>query len=225
MPDLSVSHLRCEYLVDPLGIDERVPRLSWQLESDRRGARQTAYRVRVASTAEKLAAGAGDRWDSGRVASNQTTHLNYSGRPLRSRDTSHWTVEVWDETGAVAKSAPALWTMGLLEKSDWTARWITHDPEIIRRDPQAVAPTLTECGTPAVFRREFELGAAAKRATLYATARGIFELELGGKRVGQDLFAPEWTDYHKRIQYRAYDVTALLASGKNTLIATLGDGW
>lgn len=220
-----VVRLRCEYLVDPLGIDELSPRLSWELVTDRRGARQTHYRLLVASSPERLARGEGDRWDSGRVTSNETTHVAYAGTPLNSRDVCHWQVEVTDETGAITRSAPALWTMGLLEESDWTARWLATDPEILRRDPQAVTPTLTEPGTPGIFRREFTLSSAPVRATIYATARGVLDLKLGGRRIGQDLFAPEWTDYDKRIHYRTYDVTALLAVGDNALNATLGDGW
>ena len=221
----TVARLRCEYLVDPLGLDELAPRLSWQLVSGRRGARQTAYRLRVASSPEKLARDEADRWDSGRVESAQTTHVVYAGSALQSRDLCHWSVEVWDETGASVRSAAASWTMGLLDQTDWTARWIAADPEIIRRDPAAIAPTLTEPGTPAIFRREFSLPAAVRRATLYASARGLIHLELGGRKVGEDLFAPEWTDYEKRIHYRCYDVTALVAAGDNTLDATLGDGW
>ncbi|PTX94370.1 alpha-L-rhamnosidase [Opitutus sp. ER46] len=222
---LLVTHLRCEYLVDPLGIDERTPRLSWELESDRRGARQVAYRVRVASTPEKLAAGQPDRWDSGRVETGQTTHVEYAGKPLGSRDTCHWSVEVWDETGATSTSATARWTMGLLDPREWTASWVAADPEIFRRDPQATIPTLTEPGTPVLFRKEFEITTPVRRATVYATARGVFELRLGGRRIGDDLFAPEWTDYDKRIHYRTYDVTELVRAGPNVLAATLGDGW
>ena len=220
-----VASLRCEYLVDPLGLDELHPRLSWVLETDRRGARQVAYRLRVASTAAKLAAGDADRWDSGRVASAATAHISYAGRPLASRDACFWQVEIWDETGAITRSAVAHWTMGLLAPTDWQARWIAADPQILARDPAAIAPTLTEPGTPAVFRREFNAAGPVCRATLYATARGVFELSLGGQRVGDDLFAPEWTDYAKRLHYRTYDVTALVRTGVNTLDATLGDGW
>lgn len=225
MTDTRVSRLRCEYLVDPLGLDERAPRLGWVIESGRRGARQAAYRLRVASSLEKLVRDGPDLWDSGRIEGAQTTHVAYAGRPLRSRDTCHWSVEVWDETGAVTRSEPAHWTMGLLEKSDWAARWIAADPEIIRRDPAAMAPTLTAPGTPGCFRREFEVPGAVRRATVYASARGLFELKLGGRKVGEDVFAPEWTDYDKRIHYRTYDVTALVARGHNLLEATLGDGW
>jgi alpha-L-rhamnosidase len=225
MRDLAVSNLRCEYLVAPLGLDEHAPRLSWTLESNRRGARQTAYRLRVASTSEHLATGVCDLWDSGRVESNRTTHIAYAGQPLKSREVCHWCVEVWDEVGNSAKSAPALWTMGLLEKSDWSAKWIAADPEIIKRDPEAITPTLTECGTPALFRKEFNVPSPIKRATVYASARGIFELRANGQRIGTDLFAPEWTDYDQRIHYRTYDVTAILKTGRNALGATLGDGW
>jgi alpha-L-rhamnosidase len=224
-PALRVSALRCEYLVAPLGIDERVPRLSWTIESGRRGARQIAYRVRVASTPEKLTRGKADLWDSDRVKSNQTTHIAYAGRPLRSRDVCHWCVEVWDEAGNAVRSKPSLWTMGLLGKKDWSARWIAANPKIIKRDKEAIAPTMTKPGTPALFRKEFDVPGPVKRATLHASARGLFELRASGRRVGEDIFAPEWTDYDKRIHYRTYDVTKLIKSGRNVLGAILGDGW
>ncbi len=222
---LRVSHLRCEYLVAPPGLDERTPRLSWTIESDRRSASQTAYRVRVSSSAEKLARDEGDLWDSGRVESNQTTHVAYAGKPLGSREACHWSIQAWDNAGQTARSNPSLWTMGLLEKKDWSACWIAADPEIIKRDKEAIAPTLTEPGTPALFRKEFDVPGPVRRATLYASARGVFKLRLGGRRVGEDIFAPEWTDYDKRLHYRTYDVTALLPPGRNALAAMLGDGW
>jgi alpha-L-rhamnosidase len=188
---LNVSRLRCEYLVAPLGLDERAPRLSWAIKSNRRGARQVAWRVRVAGTPEKLAAGEGDYWDSGRVESNQTTHIAYAGQSLRSRDACHWWVEVWDDAGHTACSEPSLWTMGLLGKTDWSARWIAADPEIIKRDQEAIVPTLTEPGTPALFRKEFDVPGPVKRATLYASARGLFWLRLDGRRVGEDVFGKQ----------------------------------
>src|SRR5580704_5670280 len=218
---IQISNLRCEYLVAPMGIDECAPRLSWAMASSRRGARQTAFRLQVASTLEKLAAGQADFWDSCRIESSQTTHVVYAGKPLCSRGICHWQVEVWDEAGNSAVSAPSHWSMGLLEKSDWKAKWIAADPEIIRRDPAAMAPSLTEPGTPVLYRREFEVSGEVKRAPLYASARGLFELRANGKRIGTDVFAPEWTDYTRRIHYRTYDITAMLAPGRNVLAATL----
>jgi alpha-L-rhamnosidase len=76
-----------------------------------------------------------------------------------------------------------------------------------------------------VFRRTFSLQSAVRRATLYASARGLVELRIGGRRVSEDLFAPEWTDYLQRIHYRTYEVTALLGSGPQELSVALGDGW
>jgi alpha-L-rhamnosidase len=229
---MTITHLRCEYLENPLGIDERAPRLAWRMVSDRRNVRQAAYRILVASSPELLAQRKGDLWDSGAVASDQSAHIVYSGKPLTSRQIAYWQVEVTDDAGNRVTSPPALWSMGLLDPTDWKARWIAADPEILKRDKEAITPTLTNCGTPPLFRKEFDLPAGTKvrRATLYATARGLLKLFVGGPdgaggRVSEDLFAPEWTDYDKRIHYRTYDVTSLLSPGKNVLAAVLGDGW
>lgn len=226
-----VAHLRCEYLVDPLGMDELHPRLSWQVTLPARGVRQVAYRIRVASSADLLARGEADRWDSGKVESDSTTQIEYAGKPLASRDACHWDVESWLTSDALTpavishRSAPACWTMGLLMPTDWQARWIAADPVLFARSSEVQAPTLTTPGTPIVFRRTLNLPSGVRRATVYASAHGIFELRIGGQRVGEDLFAPEWTDYLKRIHYRTYDVTALLGSGPQELTAALGDGW
>ncbi|MBP8303251.1 MAG: family 78 glycoside hydrolase catalytic domain [Phycisphaerae bacterium] len=222
---LSVSHLRCEYLVDPLGMDETRPRLSWVLESVRRGARQVAWQVRVASCLDLLADGKADLWDSGRVEDDRTCHVEYHGRPLTSRMACHWRVRVWDEQGGAAESEPAFWTMGLLDCGDWRARWIAADPSYLDRASHAIRPTLTEPGTPPWLRKAFAIQAPVKKATLYATAQGLFDLYLNGKRVSSDVFAPEWTDYDKRIHYRTYDATPLMRKGDNALGAVLGDGW
>jgi alpha-L-rhamnosidase len=88
-------------------------------------------------------------------------------------------------------SAPSRWTMGLLERSDWSAKWIAADPGIIARDQEAAAPTLLVPGTPAVFRTHFDLPGPTERATLYASARGLVELRANGRRIGEDVFAPE----------------------------------
>ena len=117
--------LRCEYRVNPLGIDVARPRLSWIIESAERGQRQTAYRVLVATSAERLAADEGDLWDSGRVASDQTIHVVYAGRPLGSRMACFWKVRAWDARGQASPwSRAASWSMGLLDRADWQAQWI-----------------------------------------------------------------------------------------------------
>ncbi|MCB9844462.1 MAG: alpha-L-rhamnosidase N-terminal domain-containing protein [Phycisphaeraceae bacterium] len=120
--------LRCEYRVDPLGVEEASPRLTWIVESDRRAEAQTAYRVLVASSREVLARDEGDLWDSGRVESSESAHVAYAGRALASRQVCHWKVMAWDREGERGPwSEPARWEMGLLAPADWRAEWIAAD--------------------------------------------------------------------------------------------------
>lgn len=135
--DATIRNLRCEYLKNPLGIDVEKPRLSWVIESARRGERQTAYHVLVASTPELLAKDQGDLWDSGRVESDQSIQVEYAGKPLASRTRCHWKVRAWDKDGKVsAWSEPALWTMGLLRPEDWQgAKWIGLEP-VLKATPE-----------------------------------------------------------------------------------------
>ncbi len=122
------ARLRCENLVNPLGVDLSNPRLSWIVTADQRGQRQTAYQVLVAGTLETLRANRGDLWDSGKVESDDTIAITYSGKPLSSRQRCHWKVRVWDKQGNVsAWSEPAIWVVGLLEPGEWKAEWIGSD--------------------------------------------------------------------------------------------------
>ena len=128
---MRVDDLRCEYLVNPLGIDARAPRLSWKLVSVRPEARslaQAAYHVVVARTEALLRESRGDLWDSGKVASDQSLHVSYAGKPLASHATCWWMVRVWDQDSKVSGwSKPARWSMGMLDATDWSARWIGFD--------------------------------------------------------------------------------------------------
>jgi len=214
--------LRCEYLSNPTGIDETQPRLSWRVESTQRGQKQTAYRLLVASSAEKLQAGRGDLWDSGKVAGAETVNVPYVGKPLTSRQTAYWKVQAWDKDGrASAWSEPARWSMGLLRSSDWTAQWISF------RD---TAPLHTNRSTlflpPARhYRKEFASAKTVRRATLSASALGICELHLNGQRVGDAWFEPGWADYRKRTYYRTHDVSGLMQRGANCVGAIVAEGW
>lgn len=214
--------LRCEYRANPLGIDETQPRLTWRVESRERGQRQMAYQILVASTEAALKKNVGDLWDSGRVASDQTVNVAYAGRPLVSRQACFWKVRVWDKHGkGSAWSPPARWTMGLLEAGDWQAGYISHrDATPVHKDAQSLfLPPARQ------FRREFTAPKRVQRATVYATALGIYELYLNGQRVGDAWFAPGWTDYHERAYYWTYDVTPLVTRGANAVGVWLADGW
>jgi alpha-L-rhamnosidase len=208
-------NLRCEYKVDPLGIDAVRPRLSWQLRSQARGVVQAAYQIQVARDAAALRAGRA-LWDTGRVASERQAHVPYAGPTLESSRRYQWRVRVWDGSGkASAWSAAASWEMGLLRPVDWKARWIQPAGE---EDKETSQPS-------PMLRRAFRLKAMPRAARAYVTSLGLYELEINGRRVGDQLFTPGWTSYRKRLQYQAYDVTAHLRAGENVIGVTLGDGW
>jgi alpha-L-rhamnosidase len=219
---LTPTGLRTEYLANPHGLDSTTPRLSWRVESTERGQRQTAYRILVAGDEGMLATGHGDLWDSGRIASDETLNIPYAGKPLASGQWCFWRVQVWDNRGVPSVwSQAGSWSMGLLEPKDWKAKWISQgDPSPLWADRKSLF-----LPPPRHFRKEFAAVKPVKRATLYASALGICEFHLNGRRIGDDYFAPGWSDYSKRAYYRAYDVTALVERGDNALGAIVADGW
>ena len=292
-----IENLRCEYLQNPLGIDATNPRLSWIITSNRRGERQTAYQILVASSVKLLKQSQGDLWDSGKVVSDQTSQICYRGHGLISRQPCFWKVRIWLRDGNRSRwSQVARWEMGLLNPGDWSAKWITAKepvlplsaPLVIRRatygaigssgaadvttivagcvkenrlilvandktlagDPdnkqpkrlhadyeiggQSFTKEINENETLTIpqqqerapyLRKTFNLTRPAKRAMLYATALGIYEVRINGRRVGDHLLAPGWTDYRKRLRYQAYDVTSMLKQGQNAMAALLASGW
>ncbi len=190
------------------------------MRSDVRGQRQTAYQVLVARTPLALAHNQGDLWDSGKVASDRSTGVAYAGKRLVSGEQCWWKVRIWDKNGKAAEgSTVGSWQMGLLQPSDWKAQWITTEaPRKTEQDGNILPPC-------PYLRRSFTLGKPVRQATLFATARGMYELHLNGAKVGDAVLAPGWTDYHKRIEYQTYDVTKMLHTGANMAGAILGDGW
>jgi len=386
---LTTENLRCEYLANPLGIGVPQPRLSWTLQSEQRGQRQSAYRILVASSPRLLGNDTGDLWDSGKVASDQSIQIVYAGRPLESQMRCYWKVRVWDKDDRASSwSKPALWTMGLLDPGQWQAKWIAFDasrkreaaaqkPDLsaarwiwypggdaktaapvgvryFRKDfvvpedrelvsavcavtadnsfkmflngrrirngsnfREAVAGNVKEHlhkgknilaieatnegnapnpagllailrlqfagGDPIVvvsdetwlsadsatpnwmdidfdagkwqsvqvvgdygvqpwgkinvtsgdlflppaqfLRKSFVLDKPIKRATVYASALGNYELYLNGRPVGDACFTPGWTDYKIRVYYNAFDVTKQVRKGFNAIGGVLADGW
>ena len=142
--------------------------------------------------------------------------IAYAGPALTSGQYVSWKVRAWDGKDQVSEwSESAFWQMGLLSDADWTAEWISLPPgrPIIDQNP---SPFL---------RRAFHVPKPLRRATVYATARGVYTLHLNGQRLGDAQFAPGWTDYTQRLQYQTYDVTALMQNGENAVGAVLADGW
>jgi len=181
--------LRVDGLHEPLGLGGRAPRLSWRIESAEAGVHQAAYQIEVSIEGE-----ARPLWDSGRVASGDSIDIRYDGPPLASRTRYLWRVRVWNPAGTRSRwSDSAAWETGLLEREDWTARWISApDPDTVP-DVDGVYQS-----SPApLLRTEFTLEEVPVRARIYATALGLYELWVNGTRVGDQVLTPGWTDYQK----------------------------
>ncbi len=219
---LTPTGLRCEYLVNPLAVDVAKPRLSWELttSSDKRNLTQTAYEIVVAKT--RNLDGKDDRvWTSGVVKSPSTCQIEYEGPRLQAGQSVVWRVRVWDNLGGASEwSAPALWSVGLLNPQDWgSAKWIG--------DPTSPAAGTTPLPSP-MLRKNFSTAHSKEKvdhAVVYVSALGLCDLWINERHVGDQALAPEWTDYTKHVQYQAYDVTNYIESGDNCIGALLGDGW
>ncbi|MCZ6658967.1 MAG: family 78 glycoside hydrolase catalytic domain [Gammaproteobacteria bacterium] len=210
------SRLRCEYLTNPLGIDELRPRLSWWVTDDRPAELQTSYHVLVGRDREALQGDVADLWDSGRVESNQIANIEYEGNALTSGQRAWWKVRTYDSDGLPsAWSECAYFEMGLLNPEDWRARWIAA-PTMGSRDTGVPVPA---------FRKEFSVSGPVQSARLYITALGLYTAEINAQRVSDCELAPGWTDYRQRLPYQVFDVTEHVATGNNALGVLLGDGW
>src|SRR5229473_3784829 len=224
------SHLQCESMPEPLGIDIANPRLSWQLQDSRRGAKQTGYEIRVASSAELLAQDHTDIWDSGRVNSDQSVNVPYSGPAVESRRRYYWQVRVWDAQGQPSPySQPSWWEMGLLSSQDWTAKWITRDMPLERGDFESSPKWIWEANDNALtnatpgkhdFRFSFKLSQKPKAATLFITAKDNLAAWVNGKQIVTE--SPMGNFGRARDPwgyFRVIPVGKLLSAGTNSLAA------
>lgn len=251
-----VENLRCEYLKDPLGIDILSPRLSWIMTSDQRGDFQSAYQIMVASSSTLLNSDHADIWDSGKITSVESIHINYQGKPLQAAGRYFWKVRIWDKNGKPSGwSRPAFWSMGLLSPDDWhnacwiaykesdqwKKEWEAHKDAELRDNVFTAAswPWLTgkdssifalyEMAEPKydpspLFRKEFQLTEKINAAHLYICGLGYYEAFINGKRVGDHVLDPAWTNYEQQSMYVTYDITDLLRRGENAIGVMLGRG-
>ena len=211
-----VTNLITEYKTNPIGIDIASPRLSWEITTGDRNIIQIVYQVKAAYSLEKLSSEDNLIWNSGKVNSEQSIHVEYKGPELQSGQRIYWMVKVWDNKGRESEwSEAAFWEMGLLNYSDWKAFWIEPD----------ITEDVTTSSPCPFLRKEFKPGDIIKEAKVYVSSRGLYQLFLNGNKVGDELFTPGWTSYHKRIQYQVYDVTSQLNNGRNAIGVILGDGW
>lgn len=228
---LKVKELRCAYKNNPQGIETATPALSWKLSSTQRNVVQSAYQMLVADELSSLNKGIGNIWDSGKVSSAQSLQVNYKGKILIAGKTYYWKLKVWDNKGnASAWSVVANWQMGLLTPADWNqAKWIGYEkmPDslvtILPLDTKKDKPTGNNIQP--LLRKDFQVSKTVKKATMFISGLGHFELRLNGQKVGDHFLDPGWAKYDKEALYVPFDVTAQLKKGANAMGVMLGNGF
>ncbi|QCX34299.1 alpha-L-rhamnosidase [Caloramator sp. E03] len=206
---LFIKEVRCEYLINPIGISTLKPRFSWIIDSDRNGTKQTAYQI-VFSKDETFSS---IFYDTGKINSYNSVHVEYNGPKLCEQQRYYYRIRIWDNYGNISDYSDInFFEVGIIDNNRWIADWIAVED----KDNNPMCP---------YFRKEFTLQKDIKKAVIYVSALGLYELFLNGKRVGDYYFTPGWTSYKKRIQYQTYDVTSLIKEGKNVLGSILGNGW
>jgi Glycogen debranching enzyme len=227
---LKVADLTCEYLVNPVGIEAKNPRLAWIIYSKGRSIKQTAYRVIVSNKKELIEKGEGDWWDSGKVPSGQSIQVAYGGPALAPAASYYWRVQVWDNKGHVSEWSPvASWQTGI---TDWAnAAWIGYDelPADKRIVPAMHGGGKPEMGKLAnklpLLRKEFNATKSVQQATIFISGLGHFELSMNGQKIGDHFLDPGWTNYGKHALYVGFDVTGQLHQGANAIGVMLGNGF
>jgi alpha-L-rhamnosidase len=214
------EHLRCEYRVDPLGINTKAPRFSWELSSEVRGQFQGAYEILVSDDPEDLGYDRGNMWSTGRVQAADNIQVGYEGNTLQPATRYYWKVRVWDREGHRSPYSEAAYFETALGDVDWQAEWIGDG----RKAPGTEAEMYLDIPVP-LFRKVFKIGRKVSSARLYVCGLGYYEAFINGERVGDHMLDPGWTNYAKRVQYATYDVTGMLAEGDNAIGVMLGNGW
>jgi alpha-L-rhamnosidase len=230
--DISFTKLLTDNRIDPLGIDNINPGLTWIVATGLPENRQSAYQVLVASTPFLLDKNEGDIWDSGKVNSEQSVNIKYNGPEVKSHKRYFWKVRIWDKSGNPSKySQTAKWETGLLDPGLWQSDWLSA-PRLFdwsKRDQQRKkiakdAPPEREEPSP-IFRKEFIIDGSAKSARAYISGLGYYELYINGQKVGENVLDPAFTAYDKNVLYVTHDITDYLKDGLNAVGVMLGNGW
>ena len=236
-------NLKCEYLKNPMGIDMKNPRLFWQLQSEAKGDKQTAYQLLVASSKENLEQNIGDVFNSKKVKSDQNTHVIYKGAELKPASDYFWKVKVWDKDKKARKwSETVRFTTGLFTDADWKgAEWIAwktqEEWETAWWKRKEIEEQCHEFHLPSYFgarmsiwerylfhyenpyapsplyRKEFIAGKEIKSAKAFIAGIGYNELYINGNKVGDNVLEPGWTNYSKTVLYVTHDVTKYFSKG------------
>lgn len=230
---LSVNNPKAEYKTNPIGIESTSPSLSWEIKSNGRGILQTAYRILVADKPELLEKNVGNVWDSKKINSSTSIQIKYKGLKLISAKQYYWKVMCWDNKNNVSGWSPqAFWGMGLLTSTDWKgAKWICYEN---LPDKQKILPGQAGKGEKGIevpkemlpiFRKSFFINKQITKATVFVSGLGQFELSINGKKMGDHILDPGWTQYDKETLYVQFDVSQNLVQGNNVIGMMLGNGF
>jgi len=209
---VTVKNLKCEYLDNPVGLDETHPRFTWQMELYKPGNHQLAYELAVGTTEADVVSGKGNVWESG-IVDSSVIPVVYGGRELNPFTRYFWSVRVKDEHEQWSSwSQPHFFETGMMSQHRWKGKWITDTYDF------NVKPA-------AYFRRAFKTDKTVSSARIYIAAAGLYELSINGKRIGDHRLDPSYTRFDRRNLYVTYDVTGNLQRGENVLGVLLGNGW
>ena len=229
---LQIKSLSVELMDHPVGISTRSPRFGWVLESERKGAAQSAYQIVV-----KSARDGEEVWNTGKVISDQSQLVEYMGMPLEPETRYIFEVQVWDEQDDISSPGSSYFEMAP-STSSLNANWIgavSREEANLPKGRKWHAPSLKKnqsmydsipslAKRSIMMRKQLELSGKIERATAYISGLGHYELSLDGVKVGKSEFAPLWTDYDKTIFLNTYDLTEMLTPGEHTLGVVLGNG-
>ena len=215
--DLTIS----EGFKNPLGFYDTTPTFSWKLPVLENNKNQSAYQILVASSPELLPDNA-DLWDSKKQENEQSVWVKYEGEKLQSRQKVYWQVKYWNQDMEVSSwSEVNHFELGLLNNSDWQAKWIGLDT----KKEKVIGSQKNILHRPQYLRKDFKLSKDVASARLYITAKGVFDVAINGEDVSDDVMPPGYTPYKKRIETITYNVTDLIESGQNTIGVELAAGW
>lgn len=215
---IKLDDLRCEYMTEPLAIDNIEPHFSWKMTSRQNGSHATAYQLLVATDIKKLNEDDADLWNSGKVDSEVSTGITYQGKELSARVHAYWKVRVWDTDGKPSKwSRPASFGIGLLSDSDWAegAAFIGID-QPREGENMHISP---------ILRKTFNYTSGKERVLLHVNSLGYHEAYINGTPVALSPLNPAVSQHPKRSIINTYDVTDLLVKGENELVIWAGIGW
>lgn len=211
-PSFYLAELKCENLIDPLGIDNVTPHFSWKLKGDGWKGGQTYYEIQVASDSVLLAQGKADLWNTGKLKSDASVMVPYQGKTLTSRSLCYWRVRVWDSKKQVSPWSPvARFGVGILDKSQMQGDYIGSSAE----GGKICAP---------ILRKKVRL-TRGEIAFLHVNTLGYHEIYVNGRKVGEDVLTPAVSHLTKRSLIVTYDITPYLREGENDLLIWLGQGW